>query len=380
MDRIVRKPFRAESSAHNFIKAVIAVFLVYLFLVSIKMMGVSFKMFGKNFAEMLINSTTNRFVGLFIGILATSIIQSSSTVTSIVVGLVGGGMLTVTNAVPIVMGANIGTSVTNTLVSLGHITRKEEFERAFHGAILHDHFNVLTVIVLFPLEMATGFLQKSASFCAKYVTGIKFISGEGLFSRVIGAPVDILKEYVTSGLCVSDVAAGVIMISVSFVMLFISLSLVVKVMRAMMLSKVEVFFDRYIFRHGMLSLLFGLLLTAFVQSSSVTTSLVVPILGAGILTPAQVFPYMMGANIGTTVTAMLAALATASQPAIVVAFVHLLFNAFGVAIWYPLKEVPLKISDWISSYCITKRRNAIIYVLLVFFILPALLIFLSRLF
>jgi len=103
-------------------------------------------------------------------------------------------------------------------------------------------------------------------------------------------------------------------------------------------------------------------------------------MGAGILTPAQVFPYMMGANIGTTVTAMLAALATASQPAIVVAFVHLMFNSFGVMIWYPLKKVPLKISDWVSTYCITKRRNAVIYILTVFFVLPALLIFLSRLF
>ncbi len=380
MNRIIGKLFRAESNAHSFIKAVIVVFLLYLFLVSIKMMGSSFKMFGKNFAEMLINSTSNRFVGLFIGILATSIIQSSSTVTSIVVGLVGGGMLTVTNAVPIVMGANIGTSVTNTLVSLGHITRKEEFERAFHGAILHDHFNVLTVMILFPLEMATGFLQKSAGFCAKYVMDIKFISGEGLFSKIIGAPVNILKASITNGLCVSDVAAGIIMISISFVILVISLTLIVKVMRSMMLSRVEAFFDRYVFRHGMLSLLLGLVLTSFVQSSSVTTSLVVPIMGAGILTPAQVFPYMMGANIGTTVTAMLAALATASQPAIVVAFVHLMFNSFGVMIWYPLKKVPLKISDWVSAYCITKRRNAVIYILLVFFVLPALLIFLSRVF
>ncbi|MDD5644947.1 MAG: Na/Pi symporter [bacterium] len=380
MGHIAGKSFRSESNAHSLIKAVIAVFLVYLFLVSIRMMGVSFKMFGKNFAEILINSTTNRLVGLFIGVLATSIIQSSSTVTSIVVGLVGGGMLTVANAVPIIMGANIGTSVTNTLVSLGHITRKEEFERAFHGAILHDHFNVLTVLVLFPIEIFTGFLQKSASFCAKYVIGVEFISGEGLFSKAIGAPVNILKEYITTGLCISKITAGIIMISVSFVVLFVSLSLIVKIMRSMMLAKVETFFDKYVFRHGFLSLLLGLLLTAFVQSSSVTTSLVVPLLGAGILTPVQVFPYMMGANIGTTVTAMLAALATASQPAVVVAFVHLFFNSIGVMIWYPLKKIPLKISDLISAYCMSNRRNAVIYILMIFFILPALLIFLNRFF
>ena len=83
------------------------VFFLYLFLVSIGLMGASFKIFGKGFAETLIATTSNPFVGLFIGVLATSLIQSSSSTTSIVVGMVGGGVLTVGNAIPIVMGANI---------------------------------------------------------------------------------------------------------------------------------------------------------------------------------------------------------------------------------------------------------------------------------
>ena len=188
----------AGNNFNNLFKIAAVLILVYLFLVSIKMMGLSFKLFGKGFAESLINSTTNRFIGLFIGILATSIIQSSSTVTSIVVGMVGGGMLTITNAIPIIMGANIGTSVTNTLVSMGHINRKDEFNRAFHGAILHDHFNFLSVVVLFPLELAFGPLQWIATKSSKYVMCIDWISHEGAFAHYIGLPAKMLKCFLVS--------------------------------------------------------------------------------------------------------------------------------------------------------------------------------------
>ena len=120
-------------------------------------MGKAFKGFGKGFAETLLNTTSNPFVGLFIGILATSLVQSSSTTTSIIVGIVASGAITIGNAIPIIMGANIGTTVTNTLVSLGHITRREEFKRAVAGATVHDFFNLICVAIMFPLELATGF-------------------------------------------------------------------------------------------------------------------------------------------------------------------------------------------------------------------------------
>ena len=107
--------------------------VLYLFLVSIGLMSSSFKLFGAGFAQQLVQTTSSPLCGLFAGILATTLVQSSSTTTSIAVGLVAGGGLTVAGAVPIIMGANIGTSVTATLVSLGHITRKEEFRRALGG-------------------------------------------------------------------------------------------------------------------------------------------------------------------------------------------------------------------------------------------------------
>ena len=114
--------------------------VLFLFFVSLELMGDSFKLLGRGFAERLLITTSNPFVGLFIGILATSLVQSSSTVTSLTVGIVAGGGLTVAGAIPIVLGANVGTSITNTIVSLGHIARKDEFERAMGAATVHDLF------------------------------------------------------------------------------------------------------------------------------------------------------------------------------------------------------------------------------------------------
>jgi len=144
----------------NLIAAIKLVIFLYLFFLSLQMMGTSLKMFGKEFSETLISTTTNPLVGLFIGILATSVIQSSSSTTSIVVGMVAGGALTIDTAIPIIMGANIGTSVTNTIASLPQINRSNEFKRAFSAATVHDYFNLLAVIIIFPLRQPLAQLMR----------------------------------------------------------------------------------------------------------------------------------------------------------------------------------------------------------------------------
>ncbi|GAF93878.1 unnamed protein product, partial [marine sediment metagenome] len=145
--------------------------LIYLFLLGIKLLGHSFKLFGQDFAESLIRATSNPFAGLIIGVVATSLIQSSSTTTSIVVGLVAAGGLSLANAIPIIMGANIGTTITNTLVSLGHVRRRIEFRRAFAASVVHDFFNICAVLVLFPLELKFHFIAKAAAHLEKGFSG-----------------------------------------------------------------------------------------------------------------------------------------------------------------------------------------------------------------
>lgn len=149
---------------HYIGKVILLLGFLYIFICSIGFLGDAFQLLGgktagKAFSQNKILS--NPVAGLMIGVLATVLLQSSSTTTSIVVSMVGGGgLLSVELAIPIVMGANIGTSVTNTIVSLGQITSKNDFRRAFAGATVHDVFNWLTVLVLLPLEIITGYLER----------------------------------------------------------------------------------------------------------------------------------------------------------------------------------------------------------------------------
>jgi len=343
---------------------------LYLFFFSLELMGTSLKLFGSGLAENLIQTTTNPLVGLFIGILATSIIQSSSSTTSIVVGLVAGGVLTVPNAIPIVMGANIGTSVTNLLVSLSQVNRKIEFQRSFSAAIVHDFFNVLAVIALFPLQYFTNFLGKAASFLGEqfqHIGGLEFLSP---IKTITKPPVEFFKNLIGD--------YPWILLILALVCLLFALSQMVKSLKVLVVTKAEVWFDRYLFKTALRAFFVGLLLTAMVQSSSITTSLAVPLAGAGLLTIVQIFPYTLGANIGTTVTAFLAALVTGNLSAITVAFAHLLFNISGMIVWWPLKFVPINLAQKFARIATRKKWIPILYILIVFFLIPILLITLFR--
>jgi solute carrier family 34 (sodium-dependent phosphate cotransporter) len=259
---------------------------LYLFIVGIGGMGESFRLFGKGFSAQILKTTAAPFVGLFIGILATSLVQSSSTTTSIIVGMVAGGAISIEGAIPMVMGANIGTTITNTLVSLGHVTRTKEFQRAFAAATVHDFFNVLTVLVLFPLELLTGLLAKSARLLEELFQGVG--------GMTLGNPLQAASRPVLEFLSAVMNNHPILLLVVSVLLTFAMLASIVKLLRSLVLKKVEGFFDEHLFKNAGRAMLFGLLLTVAVQSSSVTTSLIVPLAGAGILRLRQIFPYTTG--------------------------------------------------------------------------------------
>ncbi len=343
---------------------------LYLFLFSLELMGTSLKLFGKGFATTLIETTTNPLVGLFIGILATSMIQSSSSTTSIVVGLVAGGVLNVANAIPIIMGANIGTSVTNTLASMTQINRSLEFQRSFAAAVVHDFFNILAVLAIFPLQYFTNFLGKAATFLGnqfQHIGGLNFLSPvKAITKPVVGALQDLIGKNPW------------ILLALALFFLLFSLTQMVKALKIIIVNKAEAWFDRYLFKTAPRALLVGLLLTVMVQSSSITTSLAVPLAGAGLLTLTQIFPYTLGANLGTTVTAILAALVTGNLSAIIVAFSHLLFNISGIIIWWPFKTVPLFLARKFAAFSIKSKFIPVLYIIVLFFLLPIFLILISR--
>ena len=358
-------------------RLLLVVLLVYIFLVSIGLMGAAFKGFGKAFAQQLIQTTSNPFVGLFIGIFATSLVQSSSTTTSIVVGMVGSGVLTVSCAVPIVMGANIGTTVTNTLVSLGHVSRREEFRRAIAGATVHDFFNLICVAIMFPLNLATGFLERLAGLLEGLfanVGGIKFTSPIKLATSPV---IHFIEHILSDTLRLADRSAHVAMLIISVVILFFALVYLVRTMRSLVIERVESALDDVLGKNALLAILAGMILTFIIQSSSITTSLLVPMMAAGILSLEAAFPIVIGANIGTTGTSILASFATGNPAAITIAFVHFLFNFIGVVVIYPIKPfrvIPINLARALGDLAYDKRHYAFLYVMGMFFIVPGILI------
>jgi sodium-dependent phosphate cotransporter len=340
--------------------------LLYLFILSITLLGAAAKLLGSDFAKALIQTTSNPLVGLAIGVLATSIIQSSSTTTSILVGLVGSGMLPFEAAIPMVMGANIGTTVTNMIVSMVHIRRGDEFRRAFAGATVHDFFNLCSVIVLLPLQISVDLIGWTASHAERF-----FASYGGL---TFTSPLAIISKPVAKEIVLLIGNSAWLTVVLALIMLFFALFYIVRVLKSLVLARVERFFQRFVFRTPVLSFLLGLSLTALVQSSSITTSIVVPLIGAGVLSIYQIYPYTLGANIGTTITAFLASFATGSHEAVSLAFAHMVFNAYGVVVFWPLRKIPIWLATKLAELTQISKIIPILYVVVVFFIIPAMIL------
>jgi solute carrier family 34 (sodium-dependent phosphate cotransporter) len=363
----------------NLFRIALIILALYFFLISVGLMGSGFKVFGKGFAKALIETTSNPFVGLFVGILATALIQSSSTTTSMVVAFVAAGSISVPNAIPIVMGANVGTAVTSTFVSLGHVARIREFQRAFAAGTVHDMFNILAVVIILPLEIMTGFLEKSARKLAELLAGsggVEFKSPLNLVTKPLNsAIVDLITR-----LEFSKLVTGIIVVVLGIILLIVSLYFLSKLLKILVLNKLQTFFQSSLYNNGLIAILLGMVFTAIVQSSSVTTSLMIPMAAAGIMTLQQVFPVALGANIGTTVTALLASLATGSPAGLTIALVHLLFNLSGIAIFYPLpitRQIPIKLAVLMSELAVKNRMYGIVMILVVYFLLPGLAIYLT---
>lgn len=340
------------------------ILFLYLFLFSIDLMGSSFKLFGKGFAETLITNTSNPIIGLFIGILATSLIQSSSSTTSIVVGMVGGGAMTVANAIPIIMGANVGTSVTNTLVAMAHINRSNEFQRSFAASTVHDFFNLMAVFILFPIQYFTNFLGVVAGFLGK---NFQNVGGLKWFNPIKSATKPIVKLLEA---WIGD--HPWLLLLIALIVLFFALKQIVNVLRVLVVKRTEGWFDKVLFKNGLRAFVVGLIITLMAQSSSITTSLIVPMAGAGILTLHQIFPYTLGANVGTTITAILASLVTGNLNAVIVAFTHLMFNIIGIIILWPLSKIPILLAEKLADFSLRNKVYPIAYIIIVFFLIPLL--------
>lgn len=352
--------------------------LVYLLVVAVGMIGAGFKSATGERAEALFAFATNPFMSLIVGTVATALIQSSSTVTSIIVGLVAGGV-PVATAVPMVMGANIGTTITNTLVSLGYVGDKTEFKKAFAAATVHDFFNLLSVVIFLPLEIFFHPLERMGLFLANLFVGGGSMSMNNFnVVKTATAPFVNLFKGVTRILPVPFDGIALILLGIGLI--FLTITFIGKLLKVLMVGRAKDILHTAIDRGPITGILAGTLITILVQSSSTTTSLMVPLAGAGVLEVAQVYPFTLGANIGTCVTALLAATAVSGAeavPALEIAMIHLIYNTLGVVLIYGIPllcKLPLVGAETLAGIAAERKYLAFAYIVGVFFLVPGILL------
>ncbi|XP_071361373.1 solute carrier family 34 member 2a [Trachinotus anak] len=441
-------------------KLVLLLGFLYMFICSLDILSSAFQLVGGKTAGDIFQDNSvlsNPLAGLVIGVLVTLLVQSSSTSSSIVVSMVSSGLLTVQLAVPIIMGTNIGTSVTNTLVAMTQAGDRSTFRRAFAGATVHDFFNWLSVLVLLPLEVATGYLYVVTKLI---IDSFKIQSGEApdllnVITDVLTESIIQLDESVLSGiatgnsearnkslikkwcqtftnttlmnvtvpgpenctspsLCwvdgnytftlknvsetfnvkkckhlfvnvnLSDLFVGLILLALSLLVLCSCLVLIVKLLNSMLKGQVAAVIKKILntdfpfpfgWVTGYIAIIVGAGMTFIVQSSSVFTSAITPLVGIGVISIERAYPLSLGSNIGTTTTAILAAMASPGDTlanALQIALVHFLFNISGIILWYPIPftRIPIRLAKGLGNITASYRWFAAVYIICCFFLLP----------
>ena len=362
------------------LRLILTLIFLYLFLVGVKALEKGIGALGSDFVDQVFSNVSTPIAGLAAGILATVLVQSSSVTTATIVGLVGSGVLSVEAAVPMVMGANIGTTVTNTLASLGHLRQGAYFQRAFAAATMHDYFNILAVLVLLPLEVATGLIHRIAAWGSGVFAGsVPDVNSSSPIKEAISAPVDWLAELIdTMGWASAD---GPILLGVGILLIFSALYMITRQMKAVMSGRMENAINSVLSRGaGLAAMVVGTLMTVAVQSSSITTSILVPLVAAGVLTITNAFPVTLGANLGTTITAVLASVAADSPDALTIALAHVTFNVLAILIWYPLplmRQIPLWLAERSATLAVARKSLVAVYLVGLFFVLPLAILVIS---
>ena len=246
---------------------------VGVFIVGMNFMGDALeKSAGIGMKRLLEKISNNRFSGVGIGAGVTAIIQSSSATSVMVIGLVNAGVMTLLQATPIIMGANIGTTVTGVLV-----------------ALKNDYFNMAMYLLAFAGVMM-GFVQKE-----KVKIAGSLCCGLGL----IFVGLEVMS---------SEQAFGNPLVERLFTDIF---------------QKID---------FPLLLILVGVVFTALIQSSSAATGVVITMVGAGVLPLHMALFIVLGANIGTCVTALLASVG-ANANSKRVALIHFTFNVIGTVVF-----------------------------------------------
>lgn len=371
----LKKPFTASQqySKTETIFRLVILFIVFLvFLSALELIMNAAKQLGTGLTQYLFTLTFNPIISIFIGVLLTAVLQSSSTITSGMVALVASGTVSLENAVPVVIGANIGTTLTATMVSFANFSSKKEFCKGFVTACEHAFFNLLTALILVPIEWQFGLLSKLASSLSGIISGA--IGEETwtrfLFSGLVRPFTLMLDEYMLT--------QPWLILGASVFTLFVSIQVFTGILKGLVITPKWEKRKAAMFDNPYKAMITGIGLTAAIHSSSVVTSLVTMLAASNKIAARKVFPILLGANLGTTFTAFFASISR-SEAAIALALTHVFFNLFGVLLFAPfspLKDIPVYLSKRLASLTVSNRLYALVYLLSLYFVLPFLVIYL----
>ncbi len=353
-------------------------FLVYFLLCAVGLLESGFRLLYADEARSLIAAATHPVMGVCVGILATALVQSSSVTTSILVGFVAGG-LPLHIAIPIVMGANVGTTVTNSVVALGFAPDREELRRAFSAASVHDCFNLLCLAIFLPLELAFGLFQNMAATLSTLMPPADIVNHDlsQTYNFISSATAPFITEISNGVAHLPTPGAGIAQVGIGLGLIVFCIHFVKKLLRALLVGSSKRIAETALHSGPASGIASGFVATLITQSSSTTTSLVVPLVGSGALTTRQIYPFTLGANIGTCITAILAAFAVtgARNTAFELAFIHLFYNVLGVLIVFAvpfLRYLPVSMAETLAQATDGKRLWIVVYLLVIFLMLPAL--------
>lgn len=372
---------------------------VFLFVCSLEGVKNALKLVSHEWLSLLLSMIQRRvapLTGLALGILSTSLVQSSSAVIAATMvsmaGLVASGLplsSAVSFGIPMVLGANIGTTITNTIVAVGvkrGMTVKE-FNATVPGIIIDDIFKYLNVGLFFTLEVTTGFLSGTILKLTDFLVGAfqletffamfeKNVVDLFITGPIINPISEIFSEFLGIG------TGGIILFVSWFLGIIFALSLLEKSLNA--LIELPQFEKRVLaaFKSPFRSFATGAGITFIVGSSSIGTSLIVPFLATSMINLENAYPYILGCAIGTTVDlSQIYGYIAGGVIGMTLGLAHMLFNVFGVMIWWllPLKVVPLKVARGIGGFITSHRQSYLLllgFVALIYFIIPLTVIFL----
>jgi sodium-dependent phosphate cotransporter len=372
---------------------------IFLFITSLEGVRGSFKLIFSEWQRgilAMINAQTAPIAGLAIGILGTSLVQSSSAVVAATMvsmsGMVAGGLSLVSAirfGVPIVLGANLGTTITNTIVIFGlrrGIT-SEEFKSTIPGVIVDDVYEVLTITLFFTLEITTGLLSRIILALGDFYNRV--LGFQVLFSAFERSIIDILiEEPITKPLThytmmlLGPKVGGVLLFVLWFLLIVAALSIVTKgldrLIEAGWEEKVTSAFESPV--RGFLT---GFTITWLVGSSSIGTSLVIPFLATRIVNLERAYPYLVGCNVATTLDlSQMYGYFAGGLVSMMLGSAHVLLNLLAFLLFFisPLRVLPIRIAEELGRRMVRSRHSGLellFWVIVIFFIIPILIIYLS---